>query len=99
MVLVDVQIVIGGDVIGGGSMHPTACGISLTSHEYPGENVKGQIKFRNIKISDTAGAGIRMMSKPADASSMWQPAFENITLENCATSWPAPPTPRCEASV
>jgi hypothetical protein len=40
-------------IVGGSKlpwMHPTACGISLTGHEHPHENVRGLLQMRNVHI-------------------------------------------------
>ena len=83
-------LIVGGDVPW---MHDSAAGLSITGHEYPGENVKGSLSMRNVVIRDTRGAGVRLTSKAADAATMWQADISNLTIQNCASAWPAPPPP------
>ena len=83
-------LIVGGDVPW---MHDSAAGLSITGHEHPGENVKGSLSMRNVVIRDTRGAGVRLTSKAADAATMWQADISNLTIQNCASAWPAPPPP------
>lgn len=70
-------------------IHSTSCGISLTGHEHPHENVRGLLRMRNVSISETPAAGLRLTSKAA-VGSMWGVELEDLRLENVATSWPMP---------
>ena len=47
-------------VKGGPLASPTSCGVSLTGHMYPHENVRGHLQMNNIRVSDTPSAGLRM---------------------------------------
>ena len=71
-------------------MHPTSCGISLTGHEHPHENVRGLLRMRNVSITETPAAGLCLVSKAA-VGSMWAVQVDGLHLENVATSWPTPP--------
>lgn len=70
-------------------MHSTSCGISLTGHEHPHENVRGLLRMRNVSISETPAAGLRLTSKAA-VGSMWRVELDGLRLDNVATSWPMP---------
>ena len=68
------------------------CGVTITGHMHPGENVKGALSMRDTHIRDTPAAGVCVLSHPA-VGSMWSANFANLTLENVATTWPTPPVP------
>lgn len=63
--------------------------VSITGHMHPYENVHGLVEMRNVHISNTAAAGIRMTSHSA-SDSMWVAKFRNVTLKNVGTTWPVP---------
>ena len=56
---------------------------------HPNENVQGILRMRNIQISNTPGAGVRITSHSA-AATMWTAHFQNLTLNNVGTTWPVP---------
>ena len=67
-----------------------ACGVAITGHMHPGQNVPGMLSMRDTHISDTPAAGVCVLSHPA-VGYMWSAHFANLTLKNVATTWPTPP--------